>query len=216
MGRYHARRLRQDCGLAAIAAILTALAFWLTPPPDFRHRASMATAYSALFFLSWSLLLGPWHVLRRRPLPVSFDLRRDTGVAAGLLALLHTGIGLTVHLRGRMWMYFLRRLHPPRLQTNAFGAANYTGLSAAAVLLMLLAISNDISLRRIGGPRWKNLQRWTYAAFALTAAHGILFQTVENRKSAWVVASAMLILVTVVGQALAFVRRRRAMRISAK
>lgn len=208
MGRLHKERLWRDAALVSVAALLTALAFWLTPPPDFRHRASMATAYSALFFIAWSLLIGPWRTLRGRAAPVSFDFRRDTGIAAGVLALVHTGIGLTVHLRGRMWMYFFRKLHPLHIQANAFGAANWVGLAAAALLLMLLVISNDLSLRQLGSTRWKNLQRWTYLAFALTVAHGVLFQIVETRKIPWVIAFALLALATVVGQSIGFLRRR--------
>jgi sulfoxide reductase heme-binding subunit YedZ len=127
----------------------------------------MATAYAALCFLGATLMLGPWKVLCRRLTPVSYDLRRDVGIITGILALLHTGIGLTVHLRGRMWMYFFKQFHPLRWQTSAFGAANYTGLIAAGLFAMLLAISNDWSLRAIGTPRWKGLQRWTYVAFIL-------------------------------------------------
>ena len=81
----------------------------------------MASAYAGLFFLAASLSLGPWNVLRRKPNPVSSDLRRDVGIWAGVLALIHTAVGLTVHLRGRMWMYFFKGLHPLRLQNTSFG-----------------------------------------------------------------------------------------------
>ena len=87
----------------------------------------MGTAYAALGLLVWSLALGPWNVLRRRGNPVSFDLRRDVSIWAGVLAIVHTAVGLTVHLRGRMWMYFFKRLHPPRLQSNAFGPRTILG-----------------------------------------------------------------------------------------
>src|SRR5258705_12893777 len=86
--------------LAALAIAITCLAYAATPPPDVRHRLSMATAYTSLILLAVSLWIGPWNVLRRRPNPVSFDLRRDIGIWTGILAVLHTIIGLTVHLRG--------------------------------------------------------------------------------------------------------------------
>lgn len=158
-----------------------------TPPPDPRHRLSLATAYAALIFLAVSLAVGPWRVLRRRTNPVSYDFRRDLGIVAGVLALMHTGIGLTVHLRGRMWMYFLRRLHPPAVQNTTFGFANYVGAIAAILFIVLLAISNDLSLRRLGLRRWKSVQRWSYVAFALTVAHGVAFQLVEKRHVPWLV-----------------------------
>jgi sulfoxide reductase heme-binding subunit YedZ len=68
------------------------------------------------------------------------------GIWTGILAIVHTAIGLTVHLRGRMWMHFFKQLHPLRFQNTQFGFANFTGLVAALLFLMLLAISNDLSL----------------------------------------------------------------------
>jgi sulfoxide reductase heme-binding subunit YedZ len=124
---------------------------------------------------------------------VSFDLRRDIGIWAGVLALVHTAAGLTVHLRGRMWMYFFKRLDPLKLQNTQFGFANYVGLGAALLFVMLLAISNDFSLRSLGTRRWKAMQRWTYVAFGLTAAHGVAYQLVEKRHLPWVLVFAAVV-----------------------
>ena len=193
--RYWYRRGRRHLGMAVVAAAMVWAVYLLTPPPDVRHRLSMATAYVGLAFLGGSLWLGPWNVLRRRPNPVSFDLRRDMGIWAGGLALFHTGVGLTVHLRGRMWMYFVKGLHPVRIQNNEFGLANYAGGFAAILFVMLLAISNDFAVRSLGTKSWKSLQRWIYGAAALTVMHGILFQLVEKRHLMWVVAFTSMILV---------------------
>ncbi len=219
MNSYWLRRFGRHSSLAAIAVAITCLAYAATPPPDVRHRLSMATAYAGLIFLAVSLWLGPWNILRRRPNPVSFDLRRDVGIWAGILAIFHTFIGLTVHLRGRMWMYFLKRIHPIQLQNTEFGLANYAGLGAALLFLMLLAISNDASLRTLKTLRWKSLQRGTYVAFVLTAAHGIAYQLVEKRHIPWVLIFSGTVTAVLVVQILGFCRvnwgepKRRAMRI---
>jgi len=68
-------------------------------------------------------------------------------------------IGLTVHLRGRTCLYFFKQLHPLKLQDTQFGFANFAGLGAALLFLMLLALSNDFSVRTVGTRRWKSLQR---------------------------------------------------------
>ena len=81
-----------------------------------------------------------------------------------------------------MWIYFFKRLHPLKLQNTQFGFANFVGLGAALLFLMLLAISNDLSLRRLGTRRWKSLQRWTYAAVLLTLLHAIAYQRIEKRQ----------------------------------
>jgi methionine sulfoxide reductase heme-binding subunit len=206
---YWLGRTKRHCILAVVAVAITAVVFLATPPPDFRHRLSMGTAYAALAFLAISLWLGPRNVLLAKPNPISFDLRRDIGIWAGILALVHTGVGLTVHLRGRMWMYFFKRLHPLALQKTAFGFANYVGLGAAILFVILLAISNDVSLRRLGTRRWKSIQRWAYAAFALSVAHGIAFQMVEKRHLSWVVVFAAMVLAAVAAQLLGWNRRRQ-------
>ena len=86
---------------------------------DLISHVSIATAYPALVLTSVALVLGPWNVLAGRHNPVSFDLRRDLGIWAGVMALVHTAVGLDVHLRGRPWLYFvderLRIRHPVSL-----------------------------------------------------------------------------------------------------
>jgi methionine sulfoxide reductase heme-binding subunit len=210
-GTYWIRRSKRHVTLAAGAIAITCLAYAATPPPDVRHRLSMATAYAGLIFLAVSLWIGPWNVLRRHPNPVSFDLRRDIGIWTGVLAILHTIIGLTVHLRGRMWMYFFKSLHPLKLQNSQFGTANFTGLGAALLFSMLLAISNDVSLRTLKTRAWKSLQRWTYAAFLLTAAHGIAYQMIEKRHVPWVLFFAGVMIAVAVAQILGFFQVQRHM-----
>jgi sulfoxide reductase heme-binding subunit YedZ len=209
---YWTQRAKRHFVLSAVATTIVCLAYAATPPPDVHHRLSMATAYAGLIFLAASLWLGPWNVLRQRPNPVSFDLRRDIGIWTGILAIVHTAIGLTVHLRGRMWMYFFKGLHPLKLQNTQFGFANFTGLVAALLFLMLLAISNDLSLRRLKTRRWKSLQRWTYVAFLLTGAHGIAYQLIEKRHIPWVLVSSAIMTAVAVAQFLAFVRVQRRLR----
>lgn len=106
-------------------------------------------------------------------------------------------------------MYFFKRLHPLKLQNTQFGFANYAGLVAALLFLMLLLLSNDVSLRRLGLARWKALQRWTYAAAALTIAHGVAYQFIEKRKLPWVVVFAIITGVIMVGQIMGVIRKRR-------
>src|SRR2546430_1800720 len=205
---YSIRRYIRHVSLAGIAISITFLVYAATPPPDVRHRLSMASAYAGLIFLAVSLWLGPWNVLRGRANPISSDFRRDVGIWTGILGILHTAVGLTVHLRGRMWMYFFKQLHPLRLQNTQFGFANFAGLAAALLFLMLLAISNDLSLRSFGTRRWKTLQRWTYASLLLTAAHGIAYQSVEKRQLPWVLIFAALLIAVATIQIIGFLKMR--------
>jgi sulfoxide reductase heme-binding subunit YedZ len=144
----------------------------------------MGSGYAGLAFLGATLVLGPWNVLRNRSNPVSTDFRRDVGIWAGLLGLFHTIVGLQVHMGGNFWLYFFfppDRPHVLSLRYDPFGFANFTGLGATLVLLLLLGLSNNLSLRRLGSKNWKALQRWNYAGFALVAAHGVVYQLIEKR-----------------------------------
>jgi sulfoxide reductase heme-binding subunit YedZ len=102
------------CNFFIILATLasTALSWWFfSARRDFISHLSIATAYPALFLTGAAVVLGPWNVIRERANPISFDLRRDLGIWAGIMALLHTGIGLNVHLRGPPLLYFVNEHH---------------------------------------------------------------------------------------------------------
>lgn len=71
------------------------------------------------------------------------------------------------------------------MRHDAFGLGNDTGLIAAVLFLLLVVISNDVSLRRLGTQKWKSLQRWTYVVVTLTFLHGVAYQQVEKRSLAY-------------------------------
>ena len=107
------RRLLDHILIGVGTVALTTVFIHLFPKRDLISPASIATAYSALFLTAAALLLGLLNVLRRKGNPVSFDLRRDVGIWAAITALVHTLVGLNVHLPGRMWLYFVGSLQPP-------------------------------------------------------------------------------------------------------
>jgi sulfoxide reductase heme-binding subunit YedZ len=195
--------------LAAVSAAGLVVAYALTASANPVYRASMATAYVGMALLVATLAIGPLNVLRRRANPVSTDVRRDIGIWAGALAVAHFLIGWHVHMKHR-YLYWLREV--PGTGTLAprqdlFGFANYTGLAAVLVAVLLLLLSNDVAMRRLGTRRWKSLQRWSYALVALVVAHGIAYQVIEKRKAAFVVVFALLSLITALAQYLGYRRR---------
>jgi sulfoxide reductase heme-binding subunit YedZ len=196
------RLLRHHLPMLGVCAVSSAAIAGLIQSDHAPYRWSMATAYVALALLAATLATGPINLLRRQPNPVSTDLRRDLGLWAFVLGLAHTVIGLQVHMKS-MWLYFFREITGPQawsLRNDQFGLANYTGLVAALLLVLLVALSNDFSLRRLGAPRWKWLQRWNYALFALVLVHGILYQLIEKRSWPWPVWFGALVLVALLLQ----------------
>jgi sulfoxide reductase heme-binding subunit YedZ len=205
-------RLRAHHLILLFATAFAVVALYITRPyRDVITRLSFSTAYPALVLLVITLCIGPWNLLRGHRISTSSDLRRDVGIWAGVLGILHTAIGLCVHLRGRPWLYFVYQRsegHTFPIRHDIFGFANETGLIATVILLLLFATSNDYSLRRLGTPKWKQLQRWNYVLFLFAFLHTIAYQTMEKQHAPFVATVALSGAITLVLQALGFQRRR--------
>jgi sulfoxide reductase heme-binding subunit YedZ len=209
--RMRRRVLAHHLPLFLISAICVCALYATRSYRDVLSRASFATAYPALILLAATLLVGPWNVLRRQRNPVSSDLRRDLGIWAGILSMLHAAVGQNVHLRGRPWLYYVyehRERHVFPLRHDLFGFANYSGALGTLLVIVLLAMSNDWSLRALGTPQWKQFQRWNYFAFSLAAAHSVAYQWNEKQQTPFVVAVLVCIAITAGLQLAGFVMRR--------
>ncbi len=204
-----------------VGSLLSVWPLYVTRPyADILSRASFATAYPALVLLAATLLIGPFNLLRHRPNPVSIDLRRDLGIWAGILAIVHTAIGQCVHLRGRPWQYYVYgpsdHHHGLAVRHDLFGFANYTGAFATVLVVALLATSNDYSLRALGTRRWKQFQRWNYAASALVSMHAFGYQGIEKQRPWFVAMVIACVVITLALQWAGFLMRRLTARISSR
>ena len=150
---------------------------------------SMGAAYAGLFFLVAALMEGPWRILTGRETPLSSYLRRDLGIWAGVFGLLHVYVGFLVYYDAQILRYFFTVAEDGSIygvRFDAFGLANYVGLIAAIVVIVLMSISNDWSIRKLKAVKWKKIQRWSYAAGVLTVTHGFLYQVYEDRMMLYV------------------------------
>jgi sulfoxide reductase heme-binding subunit YedZ len=198
-------------GIVAVALAVHLVVMREIASPDWSqlvYRLSMATGYASVVLIAWAMLIGPWRVRRGRPAPASTDLRRDVGIWGAVFGLAHVVTGLQVHFGGKFWKYFLYPDGDHRIPVrhDLFGFANWTGLAAALVLVLLLAISNDASLRTLGTKRWKSWQRWTYWAAALTVAHALAYQIETRHLGRWI---AAVVFVTVIVLGMQLDGRRR-------
>jgi methionine sulfoxide reductase heme-binding subunit len=201
VGRLPRRLLRHHLplGLATCASAL--LLYRTQASSDVIQRLSFASAYPALVLISATLLIGPLKLISQKRVPISIDLRRDVGIWAGMSGVFHAIVGQCVHLRWRPWLYYVyenwRKEHFLPIRYDVFGLANYTGLAALCILLLLLATSNDASLRKFKTAGWKKLQRWNYGCFALSAVHTFLYQEgIEHQKLPFVATAIAVVALT--------------------
>lgn len=185
------RRIARNLGLAALTGGMLAGFYYSFPDRPDTHRLSLATAYTAIALLALALIQGPLRVIRRRSSQLNNYLRRDIGIWTALVSLLHIWTGLHSHFKGQMWQYFVfperlwsRTIIPVRY--DPFGIANWTGLAAGLVLLLLLLISNNAALRSLGPARWKQLQQWIYYAGCLILLHTVIYQYLSSRSPVYV------------------------------
>lgn len=126
---------------------------------------------------------------------------------------LHVVYALRGFTGGNLWAFFLERTETgfvPRL--NLFGISNDIGLVATIVLLLLLALSNDLSLRRLKGKRWKVIQRLNYPLLALALLHTLGYQLFTGKPAPFtifVLALALLVLIVQLAGVSLYVRRRQ-------
>jgi sulfoxide reductase heme-binding subunit YedZ len=113
----------------------------------------------------------------------------------------------------RPWLYYVyenwSQKHAQPFRDDIFGLANYTGLISALVLLTLLSTSNDASLRKLGTPGWKSLQRWNYLCFGLLAVHTFAYQVgIEKPNIPFVALAVVATSITLLLQGIGYTRRR--------
>lgn len=178
-------------------------------------QLTVATGYVALGLLGLTLLIGPANLLLRRRNPVSSHLRRDLGAWTAIFSVVHVILGLQGHSRGLFGFlaYFVAAGRP---LTNSFGLGNWTGLAALVIVVGLLALSTDGSLRELKARRWKSLQRLNYALFALVVLHAFFYGALLRMTSPFTLLLFFIVIAVFVGQAVGiWLWRRRHARTAA-
>lgn len=144
---------------------------------------SHSTGLISLVLLSISLIIGPLNLLLKRKNPLSTYMRRDISITGGVLAIIHSVFGLFVHLRGKPWLYFVKKTGEGySLRFDNFGIANDTGLISALIIIVLLITSNDYYFKKLKQGRWKNIQRFSYIMFLLTLVHCYFYNIGKSNK----------------------------------
>lgn len=179
------RRVQRNASLVALISAILLVTSAVVPGNRRTEALSIVTAYASLSLLVATLSIGPLNVIRGVSNPLSTHLRRDLGIWTAITGIAHTVLGLQVHKGGDLMAYFA--LGNVDAETSrpavAFVVTNYMGALASVVLLGLLVLSNNASIRFFGAVTWKRMQRSSYAVILLVAAHGLIYQLLEQRNA---------------------------------
>lgn len=171
-------------------------------------RVSLLTAWLCFGLLVATLGLGPWQALRTAQPLINNLLRRDLGIWAALTGLAHLVVATAEVMQPAYFSTYFT-VSPGAPLTGWAGwigrSSIVGGYVVGLIFLVLLGLSNNLSLRRLGSGRWKRLQGLSSVAFLLTVAHGAVFQLIEGRTGVWL---ATLVVMSIAILAL----RRRARR----
>lgn len=173
---------------------------------------SISTAYTSLLFFAATLSIGPVYIFLYKRNPVSIYLRRDLGIWSAIIALIHTLAGLQVHLQGKFLHYFIyppENAHNIPVRYDPFGLTNHLGVVCILILVILLFLSNNRSLQKMGKDKWKKWQRSTYFLVAAIPIHGLIYQFLEKRIGLYTVSMLAIVLIILGAQIFGILQYRR-------
>ena len=148
-------------------------------------RLSIVSAYACLVCLSVALLIGPWQAIRYGKPILNHYLRRDLGIWGAIWGFGHFYLAMLLSMNNEYLERFVYADDLPFAEATQYllySAGTIVGFLVGVVFIVLLGLSNDWSLRRLGRRKWKRMQRLAYVAFGLIVVHGFAFQLIESRR----------------------------------
>ncbi len=216
LGVFSLNRTVHRITLSIVTAIGICAGTRYVPNGDPVFLLAITFGYLALLLMLLTLMVGPINLLLKQMKrnPVNLMLRRDIGIWAGILTIMHVILAVQLRFGGQLLYYFVSRTDNGRLtlRLDLFGFSNFAGALALLLISLLLATSNQYALRKLKGPRWKALQRWNYVAILLVIAHTAGYQTVALREQYFETVTVVLVILTLVIQMIGVRATRRSHR----
>lgn len=160
-------------GAALTSLFLIVHATWVP-----MHRWNRAFADASMILLAAAMALGPavrlWSSWGR-----VIPWRRELGIYSVLLGTIHAVIVLDGWIEWELPRIVGLLMHPDLYRyvmvEQGFGLANILGIVALAYGVVLVAISNEYAVRRLGGSVWKFIQLGAYGLWTLVVLHTAYF-----------------------------------------
>jgi DMSO/TMAO reductase YedYZ heme-binding membrane subunit len=196
-------RLKNHITLSVVAIGSLGIAGLSGPAGGAADRLSIVSAYLCLLLLGAALLIGPAHVLRTGRLLVNSYIRRDTGIWAAMTGLLHFYLANVLSMNYEYLALFVENpVVPPSavIRSNLYSWGTIFGYVIAVLFIVLLVLSSDWMMRKVGLKWWKRIQRVSYLGFILTCIHAFIFQVLETRSLVWVLVVLVITVMIAAGQ----------------
>jgi methionine sulfoxide reductase heme-binding subunit len=198
------RLLVHHAPLALLSGAALAVLIDLAPSHGDRgftiQRLASPTGDVALLLLAVTLLIGPANLMLRRRNPTNNYLRRDVGTWTATWSAIHVVVSFQGHGSG-VWGFVDYLVVDGRPLTNNLGMGNWTGLAATVLVVLLLVVSTDRTLRELKSSRWKDLQRLNYTLFALVVIHALFYGVLGRPTSPFTRILIATVIAVVTGQA---------------
>jgi DMSO/TMAO reductase YedYZ heme-binding membrane subunit len=149
------------------------------------------------------LLIGPLNVLRTGRLVSNSYVRRDTGIWAAMMGLLHFYLANVLSMTYEyLGIYVENSALPPSaaIRSSLYTWGTVFGYVIAVLFIVLLVLSSDRMMRKVGLKWWKRIQRISYLGFILTCIHALAFQVLETRSLFWVLVVLVITVMIAAGQ----------------
>jgi sulfoxide reductase heme-binding subunit YedZ len=207
-------RLKNHTLLSMVAIISLGVAVVSGSGEAAADRLSIVSAYVCLLLLGLALLIGPLNVLRTGRLVGNSYVRRDTGIWAAMMGLLHFYLANVLSMTYEyLGIYVENSALPPSaaIRSSLYTWGTIFGYVIAVIFIVLLVLSSDWMMRKVGLKWWKRIQRISYLGFILTCIHAFAFQVLETRSLFWVLVVLVITVAIITGQYVGIraVRRNR-------
>ncbi len=170
--------LSRHCMVLLLAILLTYLFLVVHSTWAPMHRWNRAFADASLVLLAATMMIGP--VVRLRGAwSWLVPWRRELGIYAVGFGTIHVLIILGGWIEWEIPRIVGLLVHPSLgsyvMAEHGFGLANVLGIVALVYGAILVTISNEYAVRRLGGSVWKFIQFGAYVLWALVVLHTAYF-----------------------------------------
>ncbi len=206
------QRFKNHSTLIVITVISLGVSIVISSGAAVADQLSIVSAYLCLLLLGAALMIGPLHVFRKgRPLGHSY-IRRDIGIWAALNGLLHFFLANVLAMNYEyLGIYVDNALVPPspEIRSQLYSWGTILGYVIAVLFIVLVMLSNDWMVRKVGTKWWKRIQRLSYLGFLSTCAHAFAFQALESREALWITVVLIVTMLVLIGQGYGIISVKR-------